>query len=493
MTRALPKGWVAESDAGYAESDKVMASAEGNKPQHVPFLRALLAGVQDQKEAGVASWTQILTPEEEELLLDPPRTEGAGSRRTRKEQVLGPRDRFRRLFGLDLDWTNFPTVTVSRVFPATSGGGEDMSSTSSLVPSRAAQANLQVGDALLCCPGSAERVTLVAVGAGQDPEDAILRRIRDRISKERKTAQSFVFLRKDYLSRYAQVTLRAVEATSELNGISDWTYGTATRANAKCKIAALHGDNSSWASRCDLRVGDEVVGCDDMLVEAAGADWSRKVDEITNGKLVKNARLLILRSPPPGGAVKFSATTQQQEDDVRRALPPAWKAAIEERQRLDEEAEFEANQDPVEYYSKKTGEPGRFLWHLLAESKKLSDVGLYGWAMPKLEDRFLISEELLKTTTPRVRFNRLFGFDLDWTGFPYVKVSAVQEHTPRGLNPSRAAKNAVAVGDFLITCGGTADRISLAVSWPGEDPFDAILKRVAARKKQQKTPVCSML
>ncbi|CAD7925666.1 unnamed protein product [Amoebophrya sp. A120] len=580
VVRDLPKAWREKSSQGYADSEKLYAKqtqesgagattstpqkslegsttspaivtappapggppapAEDKQKTPGPYLRSMLAMVKDPKQAGITGWSQGTI---DTAVLD--------------NSQMSSVERFHKLFGFDLDWAEFPLVRCSSI--------------SSDPASRAQRAKIAVGDLLLVCGGSTDRVTLSATWGGttNDLESAILARIQERIKEKKPQVATFIFLTAASLGNYVQLTLPVKKSSVEDDiGVEAWDHD-ATRV----RIGKLTASSSTWARRHDLAVGDEIIVSNDLVVETDTAAFIRRV-----GRRDQEQRLLVRRPSGP-----FSSVTRASEDFLTRPLPDKWKVALATRpqvarassssppvvvpekrvvvatptikesqapagrQAAEPRAETPAPSPPhqpkpeivsapvtitatspqpgaaptpqmeqdstVAGKKKKKGiktkseevtegmpslytkrqEQGRFLWHLLADSKRLQELGFYTFSIPTLPEVLNATVASPSKSDGRLRFVRTFGFDLDWLNFPVVRVSSVQLRTPRSRDPSFATKHKVKVGDYLICCVTLRDRVTLLATWRGKDPFDAILGRVAARQKERKDPVCSFL
>ncbi|CAD7940361.1 unnamed protein product [Amoebophrya sp. A120] len=119
---------------------------------------------------------------------------------------------------------------------------------------------------------------------------------------------------------------------------------------------------------------------------------------------------------------------------------------------------------------------------LLADSLKGPKLGLAMWAQSSLNAKVIKD----KKVTWRQKLASLFGMALDFTKFPQIRVTKVVEQDVMDpTKPSRAFKAKVGKGDLLLKIN---DRpVTELVSWPGQDPHEAIVnhcvKQVTAKKK----------
>eukprot|EP00392_Amoebophrya_sp_AT5.2_P005816 g5826.t1 len=119
--------------------------------------------------------------------------------------------------------------------------------------------------------------------------------------------------------------------------------------------------------------------------------------------------------------------------------------------------------------------PPPFCLSYLATVKALGEYGGTGWEQSSI-DKAVLKDGSLSATE---KMRQLFGMKLDYSSYPKVKVTSVDELMPDGKTPSRAAKAKVAPGDLLISIA--SERITQLASWTGEDPDDAIVSKIGRR------------
>ncbi|CAD7960102.1 unnamed protein product, partial [Amoebophrya sp. A25] len=75
----------------------------------------------------------------------------------------------------------------------------------------------------------------------------------------------------------------------------------------------------------------------------------------------------------------------------------------------------------------------------------------------------------------------LLGVSLSWDDFPLVRVTSVD-------TDSRAKKERVVAGDYMITIGAKDDRITLVSQWAGASAEDAVVQKLRSREKRGEKP-----
>ncbi|CAD7960100.1 unnamed protein product, partial [Amoebophrya sp. A25] len=81
----------------------------------------------------------------------------------------------------------------------------------------------------------------------------------------------------------------------------------------------------------------------------------------------------------------------------------------------------------------------------------------------------------------REKLHKVLGLTFDWDEFPIVRVSQVDEG-------SRAEKEKVVVGDWLLLFGGSQDRITLAATWEGKNPDDSLFRKLKRKVDRKDKP-----
>ncbi|CAD7951843.1 unnamed protein product [Amoebophrya sp. A25] len=462
--------------------------------------------------------------------------------------------RFRALFGFVLDWSDFPNVVVSGVDDDSRRG------LSQLLPI-SSRKELEIGDQLLFCGGTVDRITLIGtwlqvdnvpseklLGGGTTsrptPELALLHHMRKRIDSGKPI--SFGFVRKDMRHKYLQVdytkmmeeqenaVAHAEEMAAKKHKTDSVQDTLGFQVDEHCITPYLPivsvAPNSVASDFLDLAPGDLIIAVDDLFT----ADGDKHHDYRAKALLKLQKRKRILAGRPSSGnktgdeevrhlLFRRAAAWTDRELDHRsrdfapkaiaagttgRTLPKGWLEASQKAQKECEEffqdlGLFKMNIEEAKLVVNETGtdhgrgasssrqqksppKKGRFLFHILAKCHDMLDVGLYGWSQTKFS-----VPDAVKTFNSRTRFAYLFGFDLDWSAFPLVRVSEVLSYAYpfEGKKPSRAVRNGVAVGDILIICGGSADRMTMVPTWATKDsadPFSVLLARMQTRLDSQK-------
>ncbi|CAD7924936.1 unnamed protein product [Amoebophrya sp. A120] len=205
-------------------------------------------------------------------------------------------DKIRDLFGLALDWSKYPVVSVTEVIPKL----PDSSG-----PSRAAKNNVCVGDLLVAVGTLQERVTLLPTWVGAYPSDAIIQKVQRKFTRGDNPVAAFAFVRKKKLAQYVQLLCPA-DFVAAVGGMQE--NGVLTE-----KVA-----ESAWAKdTAGLRAGDKLSVIHDFLVEKrTTAEIQAQMAKAPAGASIS---ILFRRE------TEFPAEVLAKGIDVTRATPPGWK------------------------------------------------------------------------------------------------------------------------------------------------------------------------
>ncbi|CAD7965223.1 unnamed protein product [Amoebophrya sp. A120] len=426
-----------------------------------PYLPSYLTGVKNIAEYGGTGWEQ-----------------GSIDFDTLKDKAIPSDKKFLKLFGMKLDWTAFPKVYVAEARDTNDDGQ----------PSRTAKAKVVVGDMILSICG--ERITQVAsweAPSEDSPNDAVIAKIGRRVMKKEKVIASFFFLRAKYANFYVQLKSDVPELDMSVSGK---------------KI--LDVKPNGWADRRGLQKGDSIVLLNDILAEKE----PEKIEELCK-KPKANQHYLVRR------AKEFDQLTFSRMTDVKRDLPEKWRRKVDDSKspasdhaKIPDQPAGGSNKSPTPSPGRNdrpssarsgadrpssargkpeeggSGAPGGnkasgsgsgsssipFQIPYLASAKDVKELGLTGWEQRSLDAQILNSS----TLNSREKLHRLFGFQLDWTAFPFVRVINVDSSTE---NRSTAA--GVQMNDILVQI--YKDRITAVQQWETfskESPDDAIIKKI---------------
>eukprot|EP00392_Amoebophrya_sp_AT5.2_P016153 g16398.t1 len=372
-----------------------------------------------------------------------------------------PEEKFLKLFGMKLDWRDYPIVRVAKIEPTMPDGSG---------PSRAAKNNVAVGDMLLMAGTLQERITLVPSYPGSEPNDALIQKIQRKFARKDNPVAAFAFLPKKHESCYVQLEVKELELGMVVqNG----------------KIASV--SPGGVADGFGLKPEDRIVVAHDALREKDPSEIDKRV--APSG--LRPLHILVRREKP------FSDETRKKAVDVRRDLLPAWQAAL----KLGGAAPAAGTSAAPSVKASAPAAPGAapagpppmpkteapFCAQILGTSKDLVGAGLVGWAQSSIDDKILNDASL----QPAEKVAQLFGMRLDWSTYPIVRVSEVLPKLPDGSGPSRAAKNNVLVGDMLIAVGTLQERVTLVPTWLGSSPSDAIAQKVQRKFARKDNPVAA--
>ncbi|CAD7923156.1 unnamed protein product [Amoebophrya sp. A120] len=450
------------------------SSPSSSKKTPPPYLASYLAGAKNIAEYGLRGWKQ-----------------STADANVLNDANLSSAEKIEKLFGLRLNFKDFPRVRVTKVLPDT----------------RAMKAQVVEGDLLLAVCNS--RITSIVVwppegGAGDNssssaPADYGEKQIIRRIKKG-DVAVSFVLLRQKYEFRYLQ--LRADAPDFEM-----------TVEKGKVRQVKPGG----YADRRGLQVGDTVILANDTLAE-------KDMDKI-DAMCKKDGRprpafLLFRRS-----SGDFGEKALQREVDVFRFIPgltnkdssgtfPRKPASgnVEQSTRTGSGAGATSRSSSTKpgiatsssaaggrdssSGNNKSGTTGGastmaastkstsssssppFLLSYLAgvSWSKISEYGMTGWQQSTPPDPEVLNDNSLSSNE---KLEKLFGMKLDenFKDFPKVRVSKVTDPS------SRAGKAKVVEGDLLVAVCNS--RITSVVSAGANkaDPISAIIDRVRQSSK----------
>ncbi|CAD7947796.1 unnamed protein product, partial [Amoebophrya sp. A25] len=150
----------------------------------VPYLLPLLGLSKNLPAAGLCGWAQSSI-------------DGA----VLNNEQLSAAECLDRMFGVVLDWSRFPVVTVKSV------SASSVQPDGSSAPSRAAKNSVSVGDVMLMCGTLQERITLVSSWAGTSGDDALVQKIRRKFARKDNPVAGFGFLRRIRIQHYVQLAI----------------------------------------------------------------------------------------------------------------------------------------------------------------------------------------------------------------------------------------------------------------------------------------------
>ncbi|CAD7976016.1 unnamed protein product [Amoebophrya sp. A25] len=569
-----------------------------------PYLLQYLGSLKEKAElasAGVTGWSQ-----------------GTVKNSVLEDKTTSGEEKLLELFGLTLDWTNFPIVRVAKVVetvPRTDGKpGEE--------GSRSAKHKVSVGDRLIFAVSSRDRVSSILKWSGEDPNDAIIQRIAERVEKKEKNVASFAFLRQTKEAQFAQYVLpdakeppkitKATVKGQSLEVIAGLAFVRTPDEKSEAwnvgEIGAVVAvEKGSWADQKGLRdvVEKKKYKVKLIALESAGKAvlLSEMAAKLEPGGSVKSvARLLLSAKRPLHMLFKCENHTilpanmrSKLEVDVRRTViepgDPFFEFFLDLRKGtdLDEDAPNKSDPDKTskgregelhgqeaggegastttkgaataekgggdsgskaapskdkedatgskERSSGKDGSTNRdstesaerasskdrkskvdqtpYLTQYLANTKDFKDFGLVGWTQKNFgasDDKAVTrllkgdkNDQKVAAIPGAERFRRVFSFQMDWSSYPIVKVTAVDRRAALDKDPetgekvkSKAAKNGLQVGDRLLACVTLQDRVTTI---PGSmlegektgSPEEAIMRRILTRKEEKKDPIAAFL
>ncbi|CAD7924944.1 unnamed protein product [Amoebophrya sp. A120] len=393
-----------------------------------------------------------------------------------KDDTLSNEEKMLKLFGVKLDWSKFPVVTVTTVEPKMPDDSG---------PSRAAKNGIVEGDMLIMAATLQDRVTTVPTWEGKDPNDALMKKIRRKFERQDNPVAAFVFFRKKKEKQYVQL-----EAKDKQLG---FTVDTSN------KIVSV--SSGGWADQRGLKAGDLVAVAGDALSE-------KQPDEVTKRVADSGPRpihLLFRRE------TEFTESTLSKAVDVSRILPTAWQTALGINKitaaavvkpappattpaakvvpapAAAPKPAAPAQPAPAAPKTARTGPDPPYCAQFLGFSKDLMGAGMAGWAQSSIDDKILKDASIPADD----KILQLFGMKLDWSTYPQVAVTKVDPMLPDKSGPSRAGKNGIVEGDQLIMLGTLQDRLTTVVTWPGSSPADALIQKVQRKFGRGDNPVAA--
>eukprot|EP00392_Amoebophrya_sp_AT5.2_P007072 g7086.t1 len=438
--------------------ERMKSSARGPSP---PYLVPLLALQRDLASAGITGFAHPNV--DTNVLVD---------------TSIPPKEKFRLLFGLTLNWKNFPIVRVESVEPKNPENQQ----------TRAFASGVAVGDRLVMAVTLKDRITLVPTWQGKLPEGAILEKVKRRAQRGDAPVAAFAFLKARHERNYLQI---AVGGASGDDLGFELENATITGLLSLTSNRAARQTKPSVAARFGLRAGDQIVMAGDVLRENDPAEIDRRLR-------MGAAPLHILVKRRDGG--EFPPEVLAKQVDVTRPLPPSWGILTERP------AEFlvageATNGDAATAQRTASTLPAPapprapYLHQHLIAVNDIQSAGLCGWAQAHIDDTVLKAQQSAANTAEN-KMMHLFGFQLDWAHYPIVRVAKLSPD-PK----SRARLNGVSVGDILLNSGGgMGERLTALVSAAGATapsqtltPNDAILDKILRRFARKESPVAAFL
>ncbi|CAD7934652.1 unnamed protein product [Amoebophrya sp. A120] len=275
------------------------------------ILAASLSGSQ-YADFGISGWQQSSI---DETVLD--------------DTNLTADEKMMKLFGVHLDWIDFPIVTVSKMQEKNENGE----------PTRAASGKIAEGDLLLLING--ERVTTVAQlekpadgsPPPAHPNDAVLAMIKKQIVTKQKKAQ-LLFFRKKYQDTWFQFQVTDEDKKNHAH----WGFLAANGKVSEILNAPTenkkHNDPEhpyhSWAAKNKLEVNDKILFVDaDFILKKPEKLDQLLLDHHQNPeydlpmKHKAGTQVLAFRKPPG-----FPAALRVRESDVERKFGRRWEKAV---------------------------------------------------------------------------------------------------------------------------------------------------------------------
>eukprot|EP00392_Amoebophrya_sp_AT5.2_P000949 g951.t1 len=460
-----------------------------------PLLVATLAGVSKLALAKWAFTGWFQSSMDEATLQD--------SLRTPAEKVLA-------LFGVQLDWTSYLAAVDSGSAPTTLAGHKVLV-TEVATGSRAETNGVAVGDALVLISG--EKISSVREWVGfsrSAPETAIVQKVQRSYARLKQGGQlgkasicGFIFLRKKYATQYLQLsaTVPSSAASDGDNGriiaqrlgFEVLQYNSGSLGTKVLQVGKVQG--ATWAAQQGLQQKDIVVMVNERpVIESANAPllsldefWQKVGTVLASSKSASGDQHVVefLFRRPTGWpteriVAEENATVHLDGADHDKQLVGVQKV---------KESPSPGRRDTT------SSTPPPFLVSQLAGVSKLSvgKWGFAGWYQSSIDEALLMKSESDAADDPD-HFLRVFGFALDWRRFPKVVVTHVEPD-------SRAVKNGVGVGDFLVLISG--EKIQSVKQWAGftraapEKGILAKVQRAYTRQKQGgqlgKAPVCGFM
>ncbi|CAD7973181.1 unnamed protein product [Amoebophrya sp. A120] len=253
-----------------------------------PFLFALLMNSMSLTKAGLVYWEQ--TTIDKEVLFN-----GA-------QNGLTPKERMAKLFGMELDWTLFPLVKVTKVI----GSKQN--------PTRAFNCGVEVNDYLVIV--HYQRMTMVMQWKGVDPNDAIL----NVIGKEYQAAESGGKLGEKKIAAFIFLKQAAYKEYLQVSGIEDLDLGITMHATNGEIVEAVKPN--SWAGKIGLQKGDEVTVLNDKVIPGKQKYYQLVAEQLSE----KGSRPIDLLFRRKGGFPE--KVKKENDDDLSRPLPDKWKQAL---------------------------------------------------------------------------------------------------------------------------------------------------------------------
>eukprot|EP00392_Amoebophrya_sp_AT5.2_P015412 g15614.t1 len=466
---------------------KVGGSSSGPPP---PFLLSLLLQSKNMKDHDILVWSPAGTSDIKGICQNAGLMSG--------DKMLG-------CISFQMDWSDFPVVPVRNMQGA------------SCAAARAGVANkdlvLMINEA---------RITMVATFKGRHPDDAVLRSLYEK-------PKTWAFMKQASAKKYVQLA-----GEDKALGLDDLQPG-----KTSCVLPAAP-PAGSWAAKVGLQKGDELIVAGDLLAEKNAQDAKQRASKTGPRPL----QMLFRRKTGFPDAVRANAAKTKREfsgawlkELAARGLLSSKGLSLPARsaKKADYQAKVKAfvgsgspplmagvvskaaaargssagigtsgagSAAPQSSQPSASSSPSAlgpaplasgpravvpYCAQMLGLSKDMVSAGLCGWAQASIDSQLLNDPSV----TAEDKMLGLFGMKLNWNAFPVVLVEEVRPKTGAGGEPSRAAKNKVAVGDRLVMVGTLQERVTLVPTWAGKDPNDAVIQKIQRKFARKDNPVAA--